>query len=143
MNYPVCYFQNKKIKPSSVKDEFLLLSTVIFLNHLMNEVIKHGHQHVVGNSVLPKKGPNALILWRLACLFGSFWSSACVQKVFCRSCSICRWISDVFVGRDVLFLSYSSAILEVLLDWFFLKYSIILCNRVTRQHAFAYLFLAR
>lgn len=116
-------------KPSSVKAEFLLLNTVIFLNHLMNEVMKHGHQHVVGNSVLSKKDLNALILKRLACLFGSLWSSACVQKMFCRSCSICRWISDVFVGRDALSLSYSSAILEVLMDLFFSKViSVILCN---------------
>ena len=101
-------------------EKSLLLSIVIFLNHLMNEVMKHGHQHIVGNPVLPKD-PNALVLRRLACLFGSLWSSAHVQKVFYRSHSICRWTSDVFVGRDVFFLSYSSVILEVLLDLFFLK----------------------
>ena len=49
-----------------------------------------------------------LILKRLTCLFGSLESSASVQKFFCRSCSILRWIFDVFFGKEgdfpVLFL---------------------------------------
>ena len=42
---------------------------------------------------------------------GSLRSSARVQWVFCRSCSTCRCIFDVFVGRKVISTSYSSAIL--------------------------------
>ena len=33
--------------------------------------------------------------------------------MFCRSCSTCSCISDVFVGRKVISTSYSSAILKV------------------------------
>ena len=33
--------------------------------------------------------------------------------MFCRSCSTCRCILDVFVGRKVISMSYSSAILKV------------------------------
>ena len=51
--------------------------------------------------------------WGVSCLWGSLRSSASVQKVFCRSCSTCRCISDVFVGRKVISTSYSSAILKV------------------------------
>ena len=45
--------------------------------------------------------------------FGRLGSSASVQKVFRRSCSTGRWLSDVFVGREVI-LSHSSTILKVL-----------------------------
>ena len=48
-----------------------------------------------------------------ACLLGSLRSSASVQSLFCRSCSTCRCISDVFVGRKVISTSYSSTILKV------------------------------
>ena len=45
---------------------------------------------------------------------GSLRPSASVQWVFCRSCSTCRCISDVFVGRKVISTSYSSTILKLL-----------------------------
>ena len=48
--------------------------------------------------------------WGVSCLLGGLRSSASVQWVFCRGCSTCRCISDVFVGRKVI-TSYSSAIL--------------------------------
>ena len=51
--------------------------------------------------------------WGVSCLLGDLRSSASVQLVFCRSCSTCRCISDVFVGRKVISTSYSSAILKV------------------------------
>ena len=38
-----------------------------------------------------------------------------MQKVFRRSCSICRRIFDAFVGKEVMAPSYYSSILEVLL----------------------------
>ena len=44
--------------------------------------------------------------------FLAFWE-VCVQYVFCRSCSTCRCIFYVFVGRKVISMSYSSAILKV------------------------------
>ena len=34
--------------------------------------------------------------------------------MFCRSCSTCRCISDVFVGRKVISTSYSFAILKLI-----------------------------
>ena len=37
-------------------------------------------------------------MWGVSCLLGSLRSSASIQSVFCRSCSTCRSISDVFVG---------------------------------------------
>ena len=49
----------------------------------------------------------------VSCLLGGLRSSASVQWVFCRSCSTCRCISDVFVGRKVISTSYSSAILKL------------------------------
>ena len=52
--------------------------------------------------------------WGISCLLGSLRSSASIQYVFCRSCSTCRCIFDVFVGRKVISTSYSSAILKVL-----------------------------
>ena len=58
-----------------------------------------------------------LILRKLVYLFGSLGSSACIQKLFCRSCSTCRLIFDVFVCvcvcGGVIPLSYSSSILKV------------------------------
>ena len=51
--------------------------------------------------------------WGVSCLLGSLRSSANGQWVFCRSCSTCRYISDVFVGRKVISTSYSSAIFKV------------------------------
>ena len=51
--------------------------------------------------------------WGVSCLLGSLRSSARVQEVFCRGCSTCRCISDVFVRRKVISTSYSSAILKV------------------------------
>ena len=38
----------------------------------------------------------------------------CKCSAFCGSCSTCRCISDVFVGRKVISMSYSSAILKLL-----------------------------
>ena len=52
--------------------------------------------------------------WGVSCLLGGLRSSASVQLVFCRSCSTCRYISDVFVGRKVISASYSSTILKLL-----------------------------
>ena len=56
--------------------------------------------------------------WGVSYLLGSLTSSASVQYVFCRSCSTCRCVSDVFVGRKVISMSYSSAILKLLLHYF-------------------------
>ena len=53
--------------------------------------------------------------WGVSCLLGGLTSSASVQWVFCRGCSTCRCISDVFVGRKVISVSYSSAIFSSLL----------------------------
>lgn len=33
-------------------------------------------------------------------LCGSLGSSVSIQNMFCRSCPICRWIFDIFVGRE-------------------------------------------
>ena len=43
-----------------------------------------------------------LILKRLGCLSGYLRSSTSVQKLFCGSCSTCRYSSDVFVGEKVV-----------------------------------------
>ena len=51
-----------------------------------------------------------LILKRLTCIFGSLGSSTSVLKAYCKSCFICRLISDVFVGKKVISLPYSSTI---------------------------------
>ena len=45
--------------------------------------------------------------------FGKLRSSVSTHLVFCRSCSTCRCISDVFVGRKVISKSYSSTILKI------------------------------
>ena len=50
----------------------------------------------------------------VSCLFGGRTFSARVQWVFCRSSSTCRCISTVSVGRKVISVSYSSAILPLL-----------------------------
>ena len=60
-------------------------------------------------------------MWGVSCLLGSLRSSASVQSVFCRSCSTCRCIFDVFVGRKVISTSCSSAILKVLHPSFLLN----------------------
>ena len=52
-------------------------------------------------------------MWGVSCLLGSLRPSASIQWVFYRSCSTCRCISDVFVGRKVISTSYSSSILKV------------------------------
>ena len=49
--------------------------------------------------------------WRVSCLLGGLTSSASAQCVFCRSSSTCRCISNISVGRKVIFASYSSTIL--------------------------------
>ena len=48
-------------------------------------------------------------MWGVSCLVGGLRSSASIQLVFCRNCSTCSCISDVFVGRNVISMSYSSA----------------------------------
>ena len=52
-----------------------------------------------------------LILWRFICLFGNLGSSTSFQ-MFCKSCSICRWVLNVFMG-EFISLCYYSAILKV------------------------------
>ena len=59
-----------------------------------------------------------LATWGVSCLLGSRRSSASVQYLFCKSCSTCRCISDVFVGRKVISTSYSSTILKLLWEIF-------------------------
>ena len=54
-------------------------------------------------------------MWGVSCLLVSLRSSASIQYAFCRSCSTCCCIFDVFVGRKVISTSYSSTILKVLL----------------------------
>lgn len=54
------YFQQQKIKRSSMKAKFPLLHIDIFLMDFLNKVIEHSHQRLVGNVVLCKEGPNAL-----------------------------------------------------------------------------------
>ena len=49
--------------------------------------------------------------WGVSCLLGGLTSSVSVQWVFCRSSSTCRCVSNVSVGRKVISVSYSSAIL--------------------------------
>ena len=58
--YCTWYFQQQKIKPSSMKAKFPLLGTDVFLKDHLNEVMEQGHQRVVGNAVLHEEGPNAL-----------------------------------------------------------------------------------
>ena len=50
--------------------------------------------------------------WGVSCLWESLRSSASVQAVFRRSCSTCRCISDVFVGRKMISTSYSFTIFK-------------------------------
>ena len=52
-------------------------------------------------------------MWGVSCLLGSLSFSASIQYVFCKSCSTCRCISDVFVGRKAISTSQSSTILKV------------------------------
>ena len=51
------------------------------------------------------------IVRRLVCLSGHLGSSASVQKLFCGSCSICRWSFYILVREKVVFPSYSSSIM--------------------------------
>ena len=68
----------------------------------------------------------------VSCLLGGLRSSASVQRVFCRSSSTCRCISDVFVGRKVISMSYSPAILKVSpLHYFLLQNSFLLYGSTT------------
>ena len=52
-----------------------------------------------------------LLSKRMGCLSGCLVSSASIQKLFCGSCSAFKLTFDEFVGKKVVFLSYSSAIL--------------------------------
>ena len=52
-----------------------------------------------------------LVLKRMGWLSGCLVSSACVQKLFCGSCSTFKWSFDEFVGEKVVSLSFSSTIL--------------------------------
>ena len=71
---------------------------------------KHTKKHTHTHPQKEKKEKNI-------CLLGSLRSSASIQLVFCRSCSTCRCISDVFVGRKLISTSYSSATLKVSHFW--------------------------
>ena len=51
--------------------------------------------------------------WGVSCLLGGLTSSASVQWVFYRSSSTCRCMWGVSVGRKVISVSYSSAILKL------------------------------
>lgn len=62
-----------------------------------------------------------LILRPLVCLFRSLGSSARIQKAFCKCCSTCRWIFLCICGGKVISPSYSSAILNVLSNSFFVE----------------------
>lgn len=42
---------------------------------------------------------------RLVCFSGHLGSSAGLQRLFCESCSMCRWSFDAFVGKKVVSLS--------------------------------------
>ena len=53
-----------------------------------------------------------LIPKRLLCLSGYLVSSSSVQKLFCGSCSTCRWSFDVFVKEKMVSQSYSFTILD-------------------------------
>ena len=53
-----------------------------------------------------------LIPKRLLCLSGYLVSSASVQKLFCGSCTTCRWSFDVFVKEKMVSQSYSFTILD-------------------------------
>ena len=75
--------------------------------------------HLRGSGLTPGQSTKTLSAtrpgtWGFSCLLGSLRSSASVPYVFCRSCSKCRCIFDVFVGRNVISKSYSSTILKVL-----------------------------
>ena len=61
--------------------------------------------------------------WEFSCLWGTLRSFASIQQVFCTSCSTCRCIFDVLVGKKVISTSYSSAILKVVLLHYFYKAS--------------------
>ena len=54
----------------------------------------------------------------MGCLSGCLVSSASIQKLFCGICSAFKCSFDEFVGEKVVSLSYSSAILGLLLELF-------------------------
>lgn len=62
-----------------------------------------------------------LILRPLVCLFRSLGSSARIQNSFCKCCSTCRWTFLCICGVKVISPSYSSAILNVLSNSFFVE----------------------
>ena len=62
--------------------------------------------------------------WGFSCLLGGLTSSASVLWVFCRSRSMCGCISTVSVGRKVISVSYSYAILPVS-PYYFLLYMLL------------------
>lgn len=59
-NIHTWYFQQQKIKASSMKAILSILHTGTFLMDCLNEVIEQCHQCPVGNTVLNEEGPNAL-----------------------------------------------------------------------------------
>ena len=71
--------------------------------------------------------------WGVSCLLGGLRSSASIQWVFCRSCSSCRCVSDVLVGRKVISVSYSSAVSKVLLRLVIIKKVIFTCLNYRRS----------
>ena len=56
-----------------------------------------------------------LLLKTMGCLSGCLMSSASIQKLFCGICSAFKCSFDEFVGEKVVSLSYSSAVLGLLL----------------------------
>ena len=80
--------------------------------------------HFRGTGLIPGQSTKTLLstrpsTWGVFCLLGSLRSFSSILLVFCSSCSTCRCISDVFVGRKFISMSYSSAVLKVSpADWF-------------------------
>ena len=83
------FFFHSSLPEAQVPSQFLCLSYFFFF-------------------LLPYPG-----MWGFSCLLGGLRFSASIQYVFCRSCSACRCIFDVFVVRKVISMSYSSTILKV------------------------------
>ena len=54
---------------------------------------------------------SSLLSKGMGCLSECLVSSTSIQKLFCGSCSAFKLTFDEFVGKKVVFLSYSSAIL--------------------------------
>lgn len=59
-NIHTWYFQQQKIKPSSMKAILSILHADIFLMNCLNKVIEQCHQCPVRNTVLNEEGPYAL-----------------------------------------------------------------------------------